>query len=107
MLVCAGELAAGCGEEGALNVDVMLYVDNISKFTTENALRGLFMQVGEVTSLNIVRDILSGRPKGYGYLTMSAQSEADAAVSRFNAQAFDGYKLKVSLVKRRTVSGLA
>lgn len=88
-------------------MDVMLYVDNISMATTEHDLRELFTQVGEVTSLNIVRDILSGRPKGYGYLTMSAQSEADAAVSRFNAHAFDGHKLKVSLVKRRTVTGLA
>ena len=87
-------------------MDVMLFVRNLSKSTTEEELKNLFSQVGEVTSLKIMKDRLSGESKAYGFLTMSAESEADHAVSRFNAYSFGGCELKVSLAKPRVQRGL-
>ena len=63
-------------------MDVTLYVRNLSTSTTEEDSKNLFSQVGEVTSLRIMKDRDSGESKAYGFLTMSAQSEADKAVSR-------------------------
>ncbi len=87
-------------------MDVMLYVGNLSKLTTEEELKNLFSQVGEVTSLKIMKDRDSGESKAYGFLTMSAQSEADKAVSRFNAYSFSDHKLKVILAKPRAQRGV-
>ncbi len=88
-------------------MDVMLYVDNLSKSTTEAELKNLFSQVGEVTALKIMKDRNSGESRAYGFLTMSAQSEADKAVSRFNAFLFSDHKLKVSLAQPRVIRGAA
>jgi RNA recognition motif-containing protein len=96
---------AGDSGEVVSRMDVMLYVGNLSKSTTEAELKNLFSQVGEVTSLKIMTDRLSGESKEYGFLTMSAQSEADSAVSRFNAFAFGDHKLKVGLAKPRVRRG--
>ena len=82
-------------------MDVMLYVRNLSDLTTEQELENLFSQVGDVTSLKIMKDLNTGESKAYGYLTMSAQSEADKAVSRFNNYTFAGHTLKVGLTKPR------
>ncbi len=86
-------------------MDVTLYVRNLSTSTTEEDLKNLFSQVGEVTSLRIMKDRGSGESKAYGFLTMSAQSEADKAVSRFNAYTFNSYRLKVGLTKPRALRG--
>ena len=86
-------------------MDVMLYVGNLSKSTTEEELKILFSQVGEVTSLKIMKGRDDGESKAYGYLTMSAQSEADKAVNRFNDYSFNDYSLKVGLAKPRVLRG--
>jgi polyadenylate-binding protein len=82
-------------------MDVMLWVRNLSEATTEQELENLFLQVGEVTSLKIMKDLNSGVSKAYGCLTMSAQSEADRAVSKFNEYSFGDHRLKVSLARPR------
>ena len=82
-------------------MDVLVYVGNLSKSTTEEELKGLFTEAGEVTALKIIKDRNSGESKGFGFITMSAQSEADKAVSRFNAYSLSGSSLKVSLAKPR------
>ena len=87
-------------------MDVMLYVGNLAKSTTEDELKGLFSQVGEVTSLKIMKDRDSGESKEYGFLTMSAESEADKAVSRFNNFSFSDQRLKVCLARPRAKSGV-
>jgi cold-inducible RNA-binding protein len=86
-------------------MDVTLYVRNLSTSTTEEDLKNLFSQVGEVTSLRIMKDRDSGESRAYGFLTMSAQSEADKAVSRFNAFLFHEHPLKVGLTKPRVLRG--
>ena len=68
----------------------------ISTDTTEVELGELFTQVGEVLDARIVRDGSSGMSKGYGFVTMSAVSEADAAVSRLDGCALHGSVLQVT-----------
>lgn len=86
-------------------MDTMLYVGNLAKTTSENELRDLFSQAGEVTSLRIPKDRKSGESKQYGYLTMSSQSEADHAVSRFDNYLLSEHRLKVGLARPRVRSG--
>lgn len=82
-------------------MDVMLYVGNLASYITENELRTLFSQVGEVTSIRINKDRPSGQAEQYCFLAMSSQSEADHAVSRFNQISMGGHRLRVGLVKPR------
>jgi RNA recognition motif-containing protein len=86
-------------------MNVTLYVGNLSKLTTEAALTNLFSQVGDVTSLRIMKDQDSGESRAYGFLTMSSENEADKAVSKFNGYSFEQHNLKVGLTKPRTVRG--
>ena len=65
-------------------MNIMLYIGNLAKSTTEGELQTLFEQVGEVTTIRIMKDPSNGESRGFGFLTMSAESEADKAVSRFN-----------------------
>jgi RNA recognition motif-containing protein len=88
-------------------MDVTLYVGNLSTTTGEDELLSLFTAMGAVTTLRIMRDRHSGLSRGYGYLTMSAQSEADKAVSRLNDYSLNGNQLKVSLSRPRAEGGTA
>ena len=82
-------------------MNVMLYIGNLADSTTEDELQTLFEQVGEVTTIRIMKDPSSGESRGFGFLTMSAESEADKAVSRFNTFSLANNQLKVSLAKPR------
>jgi len=75
----------------------MLYVHNLAKLTTEDELKTLFTAAGAVTALKIIKDRNSGESKGFGFLTMSGQSEADSAVRKFNAYTLRDHRLKVHL----------
>ncbi|MGZ9166712.1 MAG: RNA recognition motif domain-containing protein [Anaerolineales bacterium] len=94
------------GESGERMVmEVQLYIGNLPSSTTGNELNTLFTQAGEVTAVHLVTDRLTGGSKGYAYITMSAQSEADRAVSMFNTYSLDGHPLKVGLTNRREQRG--
>ncbi len=86
-------------------MDVMLYVDNLAKSTTEEELKTLFAGAGDVTAIKIIKDRNSGESKGFGFITMSAQSEADNAVSKFNAYSLRDHRLKVHLAVPRPQRG--
>lgn len=60
-------------EEKGSKMDVVLYVGNLSKLTTEAGLSTLFSQVGDVTSLKIMRDRVTGESRAYGFLTKGAK----------------------------------
>ncbi len=64
------------------------------------------MQFGEVIAVKINRDRVSGASKGFGFITMSAQSEADKAVSRLNFHPINGHELKVRLALPRAQRGI-
>lgn len=87
-------------------MEVQVSVRNLSKSTTQQQLHGLFEQAGDVTAVQIIQDVISGESKGFAYITMSAQSEADKAVSMFNSYVLDDCFLKVDLVRPRERRGV-
>jgi RNA recognition motif-containing protein len=93
-------------EKVKVKMETKLYVGNLSKSTTQDELSTLFAQAGEVTSAELIRDRKSGASKGFAFITMSMQSEADKAISIFNAYSLDDHVLKVSLAKPREQRGI-
>ena len=88
-------------------METKLYVRNLSKTTTHEELHALFAQAGEVTATEVIKDRKSGESKGFAFITMSAQSEADKAVSMFNTYSLGNHALKVSMAKPREQRGIA
>ena len=82
-------------------MDVKLYVGNLAKSTTSDELKTLFTQAGAVTAVEIIKDRDSGVSKGFGFITMTAQADADKAISMFNAYSLDEHELKVNVAKPR------
>jgi cold-inducible RNA-binding protein len=73
-----------------------LYVGNMSYDTTEDGLRALFAGVGEVESVNIITDRRSGRPRGFGFVEMATEEEAQAAISQLNGTTLDDRQISVA-----------
>jgi cold-inducible RNA-binding protein len=73
-----------------------LYVGNMSYDTTEDALHALFAGVGEVESVNIITDRMSGRPKGFGFVEMATEEEAQAAISQLNGTTLNDRQISVA-----------
>lgn len=82
-------------------METRLYVGNLSKSTTQEELDTLFAQAGKVSTVEVIRERKSGESKGFAFVTMSEQSEADKAVSMFNAYSLSDHTLKVSPAKPR------
>lgn len=76
-----------------------LYVGNLSYSTTEESLGAHFGAAGTVTSTAIITDKFSGRSKGFGFVEMSSDEEAQAAIDQFDGQEFDGRPLKVNIAR--------
>lgn len=73
-----------------------IYVGNLSYGTTDQSLEELFAEQGEVTSARVITDRDSGRSKGFGFVEMPNQEEANAAIAEFNDKEIDGRKLRVN-----------
>ena len=86
-------------------MEVKLCVRNLDKSTTAGELSTLFAIAGEVTSVNIIRDRKTGDSRGFAFITMSAQSEADKAISIFNTYSLSDHSLYVNLAKPRVQRG--
>ena len=72
-----------------------IYIGNLSYGTTESTLEALFGEYGKVESVKVIRDRFSGRPKGYGFIEMPSNSEADQAIKALNGKRIEGNNLKV------------
>jgi len=81
-----------------------LYVGNMSFTTTEADLRDLFAQVGTVADLKVMLDRETGRPRGFAFVEMSSNEEAQSAISQFNGREFGGRALKVNEAEERSAS---
>ena len=73
-----------------------LYVGNMSYDTTEDTLRALFSGIGEVESVNIITDRMSGRSKGFGFVEMATEEEAQAAISQLNGTTLNDRQISVA-----------
>jgi|ERR1043166_9623461 RNA recognition motif-containing protein len=78
-----------------------LFVGNLSFNTTENDLQDTFAAHGNVLEANLMMDRMSGRPRGFGFVTMSTPEEAQAAIDALNGKSIDGRALTVNLAKPR------
>lgn len=73
-----------------------LYVGNLSYQTTEATLADLFGAVGEVTSVNVVTDRMTGQSRGFGFVEMADDAAAQQAIAQLNDQVVDGRSIKVA-----------
>ena len=82
-------------------MNTKLFVGNISFNTTENDLQDAFAAHGTVTEANLMVDRMSGRPRGFGFVTMSTPEEAQKAIQAMNGASLDGRNLTVNLARPR------
>ena len=73
-----------------------LYVGNLSYDTSEDKLRAAFEKFGTVTDVKIMQDRNTSQPRGFGFVTMSTQSEGEAAINGLNGADLDGRNLTVN-----------
>ncbi len=73
-----------------------LYVGNLSYNTTEDSLRDLFSQAGEIVSVAVITDRETGRSKGFGFVEMATEEGAQQAVDSLNNRELDGRNLTVA-----------
>jgi len=78
-----------------------IYVGNLSYEVTEEELRQEFMAFGEVESVSIITDKYSGRPKGFGFVEMQSDSEAQAAIAALNGKSLKDRTLTVNTARPR------
>lgn len=73
-----------------------LYIGNLSYTTTDDSLRQAFGQAGEVSSANVIMDKMSGRSRGFGFVEMPNDEEAEKAIAMWNGKELDGRALVVN-----------
>lgn len=78
-----------------------LYVGNLSYRLSEDQLREAFEEFGTVSSCTIIKDKVTGQSKGFGFLEMPEQSEAQAAISNLNGRELQGRKINVNEARPR------
>jgi RNA recognition motif-containing protein len=79
-------------------MDTKLYVGNFSQQVTEKALRGLFSRAGKVVSVDVIKDPNTGLSKGFAFIEMHSQSEAEKVLSEY-----DGFNLNQRPLRVRAV----
>ncbi|HPI37554.1 MAG TPA: RNA-binding protein [Ignavibacteriaceae bacterium] len=79
-----------------------IYVGNIAKEVTDIELQDLFAAYGTVRSAKIIRDLFSGESKGFGFIEMAGNTEAQTAMNELNAKEFKGKNLIVNEARQKT-----
>ena len=78
-----------------------LYVGNLTFATTEDMVRDLFSQHGQVTEAALIMDRVTGRSRGFAFVTMSSPEEAEKAIEALHGKDFDGRALTVNVARPR------
>ena len=86
-------------------MEAKLYVGNLSYNTTEQGLRELFMQAGAVVSVALIKEPGSNRSKGFAFVEMGSQADAQKAISMFNGYTMDDRQLNVNVARPREERG--
>lgn len=79
-----------------------IYVGNLSYNVTEEDLKGIFEEYGEVASIKVVMDNFTGRSKGFGFVEMPNNEEATKAINELNDAELDNRTMRVNEAKERT-----
>jgi RNA recognition motif-containing protein len=82
-------------------METKLFVGNLSYETTENDLRSLFSQAGTVNEVALIQDRDTGSSKGFAFVTMGSQKEADMAIAQFNGQILGSREMRVNVALSR------
>ena len=82
-----------------------IYVGNLSSEVTEEELQQQFEAFGEVSSVDIITDKYSGRPRGFGFVEMASQSEGQAAIAGLNGKTLKERTLNVNVARPRSEGG--
>src|SRR4030043_1144451 len=90
-----------CTHTKEKKMDAKLYVGNLSYDTTEDGLRAKFAEAGTVVSVDVIKDRDTGRMKGFAFITMNNQEEAENAIRMFNGKMLDNGEIKENIAKPR------
>jgi len=82
-------------------METKLYVGNLSYDTSEDELRTLFSGAGTVASVTLIKDRVTGRSKGFAFVEMGSQSEAEQAIKMFNGTELGNREIKVNVARPR------
>lgn len=82
-----------------------IYIGNLSFDATEDQIRQAFESYGEVTSVNVIKDRESGRPRGFAFVEMASDEEASSAITGLNGQELNGRALNVNEARQRSEGG--
>lgn len=86
-------------------MDNKLYVGNLAYSTTEDDLRTLFAEAGTIASVALIKDRDTGRSRGFAFVEMSSQGEAQKAISMFNGKELNERALTVNIARPRKERG--
>jgi RNA recognition motif-containing protein len=78
-----------------------IYVGNLSRAVTEEELRRTFEPFGKVESATLIKDRMSGEPRGFGFIDMPVQSEAEAAITGLNGKELQGQAMVINEARPR------
>ncbi|HEY6077868.1 MAG TPA: RNA-binding protein [Polyangiaceae bacterium] len=82
-----------------------LYVGNLSFHSSQDSLREAFAACGEVVDVHLVADRTTGQSRGFGFVTMGSQAEAQGAIQTMNGAELDGRALRVNEAEERSGGG--
>jgi cold-inducible RNA-binding protein len=82
-----------------------IYVGNLSFDATEDEVRELFAAFGEVTSVSLIKDKFTGRPRGFGFVEMANDAEAQKAIAELNGKDFKGRSMTINQARPREEGG--
>ena len=78
-----------------------IYVGNLPYQITEKKLTELFVNFGKVSSAKLITDRITGQPRGFGFVEMPTQSEAEAAIKALNGTSVEGMAIQVNIARDR------
>ena len=82
-----------------------IFVGNLSFSATEDAVRSIFQEYGTVDRVSLITDRDTGQARGFGFVEMSNNSEADRAIAELNGKEYDGRTLNVNEARPKTERG--
>jgi len=82
-------------------METRIYIGNMAPETTEQDLRALFSEAGTVGSVNVIMNRKTGESKGFAFVTMGSQNEAEKAISMFDTKELHSQVLKVDIARPR------